>query len=121
MIGLLTAHPKLATAVRRHAPHDFGVPAISRHELIYNICRGQDQARYLAAVESLRPPVVEFDREDARQAGEIRAALAALGAPIGPHDALIAGRAQARDLVLITRNAREFSRIDGPRVEDWQN
>ena len=69
----------------------------------------------------LQLSVVEFDREDARQAGEIRAALAATGTPIGPYDVLIAGQARARDLILITRNVSEFSRVSGLRVEDWQS
>lgn len=64
--------------------------------------------------------MIEFDGEDARQAGEIRAALAATGMPIGPYDVLIAGQARARDLILVTRNVGEFSRVSGLRVEDWQ-
>ena len=61
-----------------------------------------------------------FDKEDARQSGEIRAALAASGMPIGPYDVLIAGQARSRDLVLVTHNTGEFSRVSGLRVEDWQ-
>ena len=61
-----------------------------------------------------------FDGEDAEQAGEIRAALVLPGTPIGPYDVLIAGQAKARSLTLITRNAREFQRIDGLMTEDWE-
>ena len=121
VIGLLKGHPKLVTAVHRHAPQDFGVPAISLHELVFGIYRGQHQARNLTALASLQFPIVEFDREDARQAGEIRAALAAAGTPIGPYDVLIAGQARARELVLVTRNVGEFSRVSGLRVEDWES
>jgi tRNA(fMet)-specific endonuclease VapC len=64
--------------------------------------------------------VIEFDQEDARQAGEIRATLAAAGTPIGPYDVLIAGQARARSLVLVTRNTGEFSRVGGLHVEDWE-
>jgi hypothetical protein len=38
--------------------------------------------------------VLEFDQEDARQAGQIRAHLASKGTPIGPYDVLIAGPGQ---------------------------
>lgn len=65
--------------------------------------------------------MLEFDKEDARQAGEIRAALASSGMPIGPCDVLIAGQARARDLILITRNVSEFSRVGGLRIENWEN
>ncbi len=63
--------------------------------------------------------ILEFDREDARTAGEIRAALARQGTPIGPYDVLIAGQARARDLMLVTNNLSEFQRIDGLKIEDW--
>lgn len=62
--------------------------------------------------------VLGFEREDAQQAGEIRAELAAKGTPIGPYDTLIAGQAMARDLILVTNNVGEFSRIEGLRIED---
>ncbi|MBB5550987.1 putative nucleic acid-binding protein [Rhizobium lentis] len=64
-------------------------------------------------------PAVGFKREDALAAGEVRAALAAKGTPIGPYDVLIAGQAKTRDLVLITNNVGDFRRVDGLRVEDW--
>jgi tRNA(fMet)-specific endonuclease VapC len=63
--------------------------------------------------------VLSFDVEDARHAGAIRAELAAAGTPIGPYDALIAGQARARCLVLVTHNVREFARVPGLQVEDW--
>lgn len=64
--------------------------------------------------------VLEFDAEDAWQSGEIRASLAAKGRPIGPIDALIAGQARARGLILVTHNTAEFARVDGLRIEDWE-
>jgi tRNA(fMet)-specific endonuclease VapC len=73
----------------------------------------------VAIVDGLQFETVGFDREDARHAGEVRAALAAAGTPIGAYDVLIAGQARSRDLVLVTRNAREFDRVAGLRVEDW--
>ncbi len=71
-------------------------------------------------VDSLQFEVVPFDKEDACQAGEIRAALAASGTPIGPYDVQIAGQARARGLVLVSRNLREFQRVDGLSVENWE-
>ena len=64
--------------------------------------------------------LVNFDNEDARCAGEIRATLAARGTPIGPYDTLIAGQAQARGLILVIHNTREFNRVEGLRIEDWE-
>ena len=64
--------------------------------------------------------VLDLDREDARTAGEIRAALARQGTPIGPYDVLIAGQARSRNLVLVTRNLREFERAPGLTMENGQ-
>ena len=38
---------------------------------------------------------------------------------IGPNDLMIASVARARGFILVTSNIREFSRVDGLRVEDW--
>jgi tRNA(fMet)-specific endonuclease VapC len=74
----------------------------------------------VARVNALQFPVLEFDREDARQASEIRAHLASKGTPIGPYDVLIAGQAKARKLTLVTHNTTEFTRVPGLKVEDWK-
>ena len=63
--------------------------------------------------------VLPFDEDDAREAGRLDAALQRLGQRIGPYDTLIAGQALARDLTLVTGNTREFSRVEGLRLENW--
>lgn len=63
--------------------------------------------------------IVDFDEEDARMAGQIRATLEAAGTPIGAYDVLIAGQALRRGSTLVTANAGEFSRVDGLAWEDW--
>ena len=120
IIGLLGGNTGVLAGVRRHAPQDFGIPAIAAHELFYGAYRSARQAQNLALLDGLRLEVVEFDKEDARQAGEVRAMLAATGKPIGPYDVLIAGQALARGLVLVTHNVGEFARVAGLQVEDWQ-
>jgi tRNA(fMet)-specific endonuclease VapC len=52
--------------------------------------------------------------------GPIRAELERGGTTIGAHDLLIASIAIANDLILVTHNTREFLRIPGLKVEDWQ-
>jgi tRNA(fMet)-specific endonuclease VapC len=120
VIGLLGGNAGLLARVRQHVPEDFGVSAIAVHELFYGAYKSQRRAQNLARVDGLQFVVLEFDQEDARQAGEIRAALAAAGTPIGPYDVLIAGQARARSLVLVTHNTGEFSRVSGLNIEDWQ-
>ena len=62
---------------------------------------------------------LDFDDDDAREAGDIRAALKKTGKPIGPYDVLIAGQARRRGLTLVTANVREFKRVRGLKVENW--
>lgn len=120
LIALLKAHPGFLSRIRQHAPQDFAIPAIIAHELFYGAYKGQRTAENLARIEALKFEVLEFDREDARQAGELRAHLAAAGTPIGPYDVLIAGQALSRDIILVTHNTREFHRVPDLRVEDWE-
>lgn len=110
----------LAHRARQHRPADIGLSAIVAYELYFGAFKSQRRERNLAVADGLALEVVPFDKEDARQAGEIRAVLAASGAPIGPYDVQIAGQACARGLVLVSRNLREFQRVQGLRVEDWE-
>ena len=120
-IGLLNdAASGLAQRARREKPADIAISAIVAHELFYGAFKSRRAERNIALVDALRFAVIEFDKEDARQAGKIRAFIAAKGSPIGPYDVLIAGQAIARNMVLITRNTDEFARVPGLRSEDWQ-
>ncbi|RWE37212.1 MAG: type II toxin-antitoxin system VapC family toxin [Mesorhizobium sp.] len=119
VIAVIKGDASLLALLKQHTPQDFALSAIVAHELYYGAERSKRRAENLARIEALQFPVLEFDREDARHAGEIRATLAALETPIGPYDALIGGQARARSLILITRNVREFERINGLSIETW--
>jgi len=120
IIALLKGQAWFLARLQKYKPADFGVSAIVAHELFYGAYKGQRTGRSLAQIDALRFKIVEFDQEDARRAGEIRAALAKASAAIGPYDVLIAGQALARSLVLVTHNVKEFGRVEGLLVEDWQ-
>jgi tRNA(fMet)-specific endonuclease VapC len=120
VIALMKGNATFLERLKLHQPQDFGIPAIVAHELFYGAYKGMRVAENLARVEALQFEIVDFDREDARQAGEVRAQLAAAGTPIGPYDVLIAGQALARALTLVTHNTREFQRVSGLLVEDWE-
>ena len=120
VISLLKGQPGLTRRLRRLLPQDFGIPAVAVHELFYGAYKSQQSVQNLARVDALQFEVLEFGKEDARQAGEIRANLAKAGTPIGSYDVLIAGQAKARGLTLITHNTREFSRVQGLQIEDWE-
>ncbi|MDE1992243.1 MAG: type II toxin-antitoxin system VapC family toxin [Rhizobiaceae bacterium] len=120
VIALMKGHSGFVKEIRKYEPRDFGIPAIVAHELFYGAYKGQRVEDNLGRIDALQFETLDFDREDARRAGEIRAALAILGTPIGAYDVLIAGQALARDLILVTHNVREFRRVPNLLLEDWE-
>ena len=120
VVALVKKEPRFMKRARERSPSEFGISSIAAHELYFGAYKSGRIEENLARIDYLRLPVVEFDREDAQEAGQLRAALAAAGTPIGPYDVLIAGQAKARNLILVTRNVREFGRVAGLNVEDWE-
>ncbi|HRO13486.1 MAG TPA: type II toxin-antitoxin system VapC family toxin [Paracoccus sp. (in: a-proteobacteria)] len=112
---------ELLARVEASTPGSLAISSIVAHELWYGACRSQRAAFNLETLRLLFAdlPILDFEREDARMAGEIRAELARQGMPIGPSDVLIAGQARARGLPLVTNNTGEFSRVAGLQLEDW--
>lgn len=111
----------LISRVLQSPPGSIGLSSVVAYELYFE---AQKSAKVQHNLETLRLlladfPILDFDRNDAFVAGEIRAALAAKGIPIGPYDVLIAGQAKARSLTLATNNVGEFNRVENLRVEDW--
>lgn len=119
VIAILKGETPVLTRLYTHPPTDFGMPSIVAHELYYGAYKSQRAATNLARIDALQFEVVSFDAEDGQHAGEIRAQLASMRTPLGPYDALIAGQARARQLVLVTHNIPEFMRVPGLQVEDW--
>ena len=121
VIGLLNnVDTKLARRARREKPADLAISAIVAHKLFYGAFKSRRAPHNVALIDALQFAVIEFDKEDARRAGEVRALLASRGTPIGPYDVLIAGQAIARALILVTHNIEEFGRVPGLQSEDWQ-
>jgi tRNA(fMet)-specific endonuclease VapC len=111
---------RFEAAVRER--HEVFVSSITAFELWYGAEKSdrKEMTQGRAGI-FLRGPVrlLPFDDEDAKYAGEIRGVLELKGRMIGPFDTLIAGQALRRNLIVVTGNAREFSRVSGLRVENW--
>ncbi len=61
-----------------------------------------------------------FGDEAAIVCGQIRARLASSGTPIGAYDLQIAAISLVSNLTLVTHNTREFGRVEGLQIEDWE-
>jgi tRNA(fMet)-specific endonuclease VapC len=115
------ANSLVARHLTFHAISEVYISSVVLFELYYGAFKS-DAARKadnIRAVDELLFHILDFDANDARYAEEIRASLTSRGNMIGPFDILIAGQALSRDLILVTHNIREFQRIEGLRVEDW--
>lgn len=101
---------------------DVAVCSVVKAELFYGSMRSNNPARSLAQQQDFLNRFISlpFDDQSAVIYGQIRAQLAASGTPIGPNDLLIASIALANNLILVTHNTREFSRVEGLRLEDWE-
>lgn len=66
-----------------------------------------------------RLSVLDFSAPADEAYARVRASLEQRGMPIGAMDMLIAAHALALGDTLVTANEREFSRIEGLKVENW--
>lgn len=93
-----------------------------RAELIFGALRSADPAHNRSLVEYFcgRFVSLPFDDRAADVYAMIRADLTATGQLIGPNDLVIAAIALANKTVLVTHNSREFRRVAGLMLEDWE-
>ena len=96
--------------------------SIVRAELCFGAAKSQSPEDTLRRQEEFlgRFGCLPFADAAARAYGPVRAELERNGATIGAHDLLIASIALANGLVLVTHNTREFGRVAGLVVEDWE-
>lgn len=73
-----------------------------------------------ALEQFLRPlEILDFNYEATVQYGAIRSYLEKKGMPIGPLDTFIAAHAQSLNVILVSNNLKEFSRVEGLLTENW--
>lgn len=109
--------------LRQQSPKALWLCDIVKAELYYGAYKSSRQVENLALLEKIFAEFqsLTFDGATAQCFGKIRADLHRQGQSIGPYDLQIAAIALANDLTLVTHNTREFSRIDGLRLTDWES
>lgn len=102
-------------------PSIIAISAATWSELIYGAEKSANRDRNLEALHDFIIPfeILPWTSKEAEIAGEIRAALAKLGSPIGPFDIQIAAHAISLDLILVSNNEKEFKRVKGLKLENW--
>jgi tRNA(fMet)-specific endonuclease VapC len=105
-----------------HPPAEITFCSVVVGELRYGAERSADPAKEHPKIDAFagRFASLPFDDAAARIFGEIRCSLEARGQQIGPYDTMIAAIALAHNLILVTHNTAEFSRVPGLILEDWE-
>lgn len=105
---------------RRYRLGDVGLSSVVAAELAYGVAKSASE-RNRQALEMFIAPleIAPFDERAVWSYGALRAELERRGQPIGALDTMIAAHALSLNAVLVTNNTREFSRVDGLRLENW--
>ena len=102
-------------------PSKITLCSIVKAELHYGAMKSRNPSKNITIQNQFINMFYSFSFSDpaSHKYGEIRADLERQGTPIGPNDLLIASIALANDLILVTSNISEFSRINALQIEDW--
>lgn len=102
-------------------PLDLAVSAITLAELWHGAAKSSRPAATRTAVDRFLKPltVCVFDARAAEAYAQVRHHLERAGQVIGERDLLIAAIARSLELIVVTHNVREFSRVPELGVEDW--
>ncbi|UCC50941.1 MAG: type II toxin-antitoxin system VapC family toxin [Anaerolineaceae bacterium] len=114
--------PPLVARLQQHNPVDILLCSVVKAELIYGAYHSSQAADNLRLLDRFFEPFASlpFDDDCCDAYGRIRSDLARIGTPIGPNDLLIAATAVANDVTLVTANSREFGRVAGLSIENWE-
>lgn len=120
---LNSSHSKVTQRLSATNPTDVRLCSVVKMELYRGAYKSQRQAGNLATLQHFfnKFAVLPFDDVAAEIAGREAARLELLGTSIGSYDLLIAATALANNLTVVTHNTREFSRVIGLQIEDWES
>lgn len=115
--------PQVLSQFQNLDPSDVGISSITVAELEYGAYKSQRIEQNRAALSQFLIPleILPFDETSTRLYGELRSILEQQGTIIGAMDLLIAAQAKSHNLILVTNNVNEFSRIPDLMLQNWVN
>lgn len=119
--GMKGLHQSVTDKLLSVHPDEITVSSVTISELEYGAAKSnwsdRTRMKFIEFLSSFH--VLDYTAKDARIYGPIREELERRGTPIGAYDLMIAAQAISNNLILVTHNTKEFSRIQGLRLEDW--
>ena len=113
--------PEVLERLRAEGQEAVAISVITMLELRQGAHKSQHPEKTHGKLDLFLGPlrILPFDEKAALEGARIRAHLEQQGKPIGDLDSLIAAHACSRNLVMVTNNLKEFSRVPGLRTENW--
>jgi tRNA(fMet)-specific endonuclease VapC len=121
-IYIINGRPKkVVQKIKEYNPPEIKLSSISIAELEYGVSKSESREKNRQALIHFASAfdIVNFNDDDAEIYGLIRADLEKKGQIIGPYDMQIAAQAISRNMILVTNNVKEFSRVRNLKIENW--
>jgi tRNA(fMet)-specific endonuclease VapC len=98
----------------------FAISEITLAELIFGAEKSQKRAQNIKVVEDFAEKITIIPIFDSiRTYGREKARLKSKGTIISDLDLFIGATAIVNEMILVTRNVREFERMDNIKIENW--
>lgn len=121
-IYLINQRPSVV--LERFKFHNIGeiaISSVSVAEMFFGCEKSSKKTQNIERLKTFLFPLetLSFDDRAAKAYGKIRSYLQKKGLLIGPLDMLIASQANSNNMVLVTNNVKEFSRVPNLKIENW--
>ncbi|MEA2040714.1 MAG: type II toxin-antitoxin system VapC family toxin [Thermodesulfobacteriota bacterium] len=113
---------KVLRKFEQYPVHEFAISSITHAELQFGVEKSKHKDINQNALDEFLLPLTILPFHGKKLVacyGEIRAFLESRGKTIGPLDTLIAAHALSLDLMIVSNNIKEFSRVPNLKCENW--
>ena len=118
----LKKYPNTIRNLEKHNPSTMAISVITIYEIEFGLKNNPDKERKLRDLWERfinKINILDLNTNTAIEASKISASLRKRGFSVGSYDLLIAATAMSEDLICVTSNITEFSRIADLHLEDW--
>lgn len=99
---------------------NFAISEITLAELIYGAEKSQQKEKNTKVVDDFSEKITIIPILDSLKIyGKEKARLKSIGKIIGDLDLFIGATAIVNDMIMVTRNTREFERLENIQIENW--